>query len=351
MPLRNISILFAALAISIICYHRSSHNRYASAIAEAMGQVDDHYVEKVDRRELFEGSMRGMVGELDQYSGFVAASQYQELMEDLDQEFGGVGIIVDVDPDTNRLMVLSPLLGTPAYEAGLRAGDLIMEIDGQDTAGLNANDTVGMIRGQPGTEVRVTVLPLGQQETREVTLVRDIIPVDSVLGDVRQEDGTWDYRLEQNPDYAYVRLIGFGEHSAEDLRTALVHVLPLTHGLILDLRGNAGGLLEAAVQICDMFLDEGVIVSIRGRGGREQYKSVASEGTVVPLAMPMVVLIDHYSASASEIVAACLQDHGRAKIVGERSWGKGTVQSLFELEGGRSAYALDHGNLLAAQRS
>ncbi len=340
MPGRNLNILLIAVAISLACYHRASHNRYAAAVAEAMGDIRKNYVEAVDRRELFEGSMRGMIRELDPYSGFVSSSEYEELLEDLDQEFGGVGIVVDVDPDSERLMVLSPLFDSPAYKEGLRAGDLILEIDGNDTKGLTANDTIKMIRGKPGTKVNLTILQLGSSATREVTLERDIIPVESILGDTRLPDGSWEYFLKDDPRIGYVRLTSFGENTARDLEQALDTIAPSVDALILDMRGNPGGLLDAAVDTCSLFIDGGAVVSIQGRGGKFMTEFEATRGTAVSAELPMVVMVDHYSASASEIVAACLQDHGRAKVIGERSWGKGTVQSVIPLEGGRSAMRL-----------
>ncbi len=340
MPARNALIIFLAMVLSVICYRRAAHNRYATAISEVIGEVDEFYVEEVDRRDLFEGSMRGLLRQLDPYSGFANTRQYEELLEDLDQEFGGVGIMVDVDPDSKRLMVLSPVMDSPAYRAGMRAGDLILEIDGEDTSGLNASDTVDMIRGKPGTDVELTILPLGEKESKKVTLRRAIIPVESVMGDRRLSNGAWEFFLADHPNIGFVRLVSFGENTPEDLRKAISSALPRIEALILDLRNNPGGLLEAAVGVCDLFLDQGQVVSINGRGGQLQEAFFASPGTVVPTDFPLVVLVDHFSASASEIVAACLQDHGRATIVGERTWGKGTVQSVIELEGGRSAMRL-----------
>ncbi len=343
MPTRNLLVLCLSAIISLACYHTAAHNRWASTIADAIEQIESNFVEPIDQRELFEGSMDGMVKQLDQYSGYVSPDQYNQLLEDLDQEFGGVGIIVDVDPDTERLMVLSPFVGTPAYDAGIRAGDLIMAIEGKDTEGLESSDTIKMIRGKPGTDVNLTVLPFGKEEEREVTLTRAIIPVESVLGDRRKSDGTWEFFLSEHPTIGYIRITSFGENTAYDLKTAYEQVASReteTQGLIIDLRQNPGGLLESAVDVCDLFLSSGDIVSIRGRDKVLEREYKASARTTVPKQLPVVVLVDHYSASASEIVSACLQDHERAVVIGERSWGKGTVQSVLELEGGRSALRL-----------
>ena len=331
MPTRNLLVLCLSAIISLACYHRAAHNRWASTIADAIGQIESNFVEPIDRRELFEGSMDGMVKQLDQYSGYVSPDDYNQLLEDLDQEFGGVGIIVDVDPDTERLMVLSPFVDTPAYDAGMRAGDLIMAIEGEDTEGLDASDTIKMIRGAPGTDVNLTVLPFGEEEERDVTLTRAIIPVESVLGDSRKSDGTWEFFLADRPEIGYIRITSFGENTAYDLKSAYEQVASRdvdTEGLIIDLRQNPGGLLESAVDVCDLFLSGGDIVSIRGRDKVLEREYKANSKVTIASSLPVAVLVDHYSASASEIVSACLQDHDRAVVIGERSWGKGTVQSV-----------------------
>ncbi len=340
MPIRNFLAVCLAAAISIVCYQRAAHNRYVGAVAEAMGQIDANFVEPIDRRELFEGAMRGMTGQLDEYSSYVDPKQFERLTEELDQEFGGVGIIVDLDEDTQRLMVLSPFAGTPAYNAGIRAGDLIMAVDGTDTEGLTSEDMIQLIRGRPGTTVNLTILPYRQETAREVPLVRDIIPVENVLGDRRRMDGSWDYVLHDEPRVGYIRLTSFGENSATNLASAIDSILGSVDGVILDLRNNPGGLLDAAIAICDLFVDDGIIVSVKGRSRTPVREFIASKKTLVPQDLPVAVLINHYSASASEIVAACLQDYHRAVVIGERSWGKGTVQELYEMEGGRSGLRL-----------
>jgi len=340
MTSRNAVILLLASLLSLLCYHRASHNRYATAVAEAMGEIDTNFVQPIDHRDLFEGSLRGMTRSLDDYSGYVDPDQYDQLLEDIDQRFGGVGIVVDIDKRSERLMVVTPVLDTPASEAGLRAGDLIMAIDGTDTEGLTAADTVTLIRGEPDTDVTLTIQSPDEPEEKDVVLKRAIIPVQSVLGDRRRADGSWTFVLEDEPDIGYIRLVSFGENSARDLRAAIEEVLPNVKSLILDLRGNGGGLLDAAVEICDMFVDDGTIVSVKGRDTLDQREYRAGPSLLVPPELPMVVLVDHFSASASEITSACLQDHKRATVIGERTWGKGTVQSLIELEGGRSALRL-----------
>jgi carboxyl-terminal processing protease len=184
----------------------------------------------------------------------------------------------------------------------------------------------------------LTVLHIGANEPVELEIERAIIPVESVLGDRRLEDGRWDYHLESDSRIVYVRLITFGENSGRELSSALQR----TDGeaILLDLRDNAGGLLTTAVEICDQLIAGGTIVTIRGRDGQIRDHFTATSRTIVPPDVPMAVLVNNYSASASEIVAACLQDHQRAAIVGERTWGKGTVQNVVELEGGKAALKL-----------
>jgi len=342
MPTRNLVILVVATLISMVCYQTASRNHYGGLLAHAIGEIDTKFVREVDQRELFEGAMDGMVRKLDPYSGYISPKELAAFSEELGQEFGGIGIVVEVNRETKRLTVLSPLPDTPAYAAGMRAGDQILAIDGKSTEGFQIFDAVDLMRGEPGSKLTVTVMHAGDEEPIDMELERAIIPVASVLGDVRNPDGTWQFRLKSNPDIGYVRLASFGEKTAEELRQTLEELRPNINGLILDLRGNGGGLLDSAVEICDQFIDEGKkIVSIRGRDPKDWEDYLATtEGTTVDPELPMVIMIDGYSASAAEIMAACLQDHDRAKVVGSRSWGKGTVQTVTPFAGGRSRLKL-----------
>jgi len=338
MPLRNLVALFLMAALSLLCRCKADRNRYASTVSEAMDLITYHYLEDVEYRDLYENAMRGMAGGLDPYSSYISPADYARFQEDLDQEFGGIGILVEFNRETKRLVVMSPLFDTPATRAGIRAGDVILAIDDQDTSGLSFRDAVELIRGKPGEPVRLSILHPGEQTPVEVDVLRAIIPIESVLGDGRTADGKWDFQLQDDPRITYIRLINFGENTVSELS----HVLQgrQTDALILDLRDNAGGLLDAAVGICNMFLNDGTIVTIRGRDGEVQRTFAADGSPLVPSRLPVVVLINHFSASASEIVAACLQDHQRAKVIGQRSWGKGTVQNVLPLEGGHAALKL-----------
>ncbi len=348
MPRRNILILLLVAAVSWLSYQRASRNRYAATLAEAMNIVTTSYISDVEPRVLFEGAMDGMVGKLDPYSGYTTPDEYNQFQQKLEGEFVGVGIVVNHDADNGRFTVGEVLIGKPAYMAGIRAGDAIVAIDGTDTAQLTLRQAISMIRGKEGTIVKLRVLHAGRDQPVDHELTRATIPLETVLGDARDQNGKWVYRLVSHPRIGYIRIFdSFGERTAEEFRTALASYRepgqPID-GLILDLRYNRGGLLEAARDICDMLLDQGTIVTTRGRHGKLLKHFEAEPGVELPLDCPVVVLVDRLSASASEIIAAALQDNGRAAIAGQRTWGKGTVQNVIQLEGGRSALRLTIGS-------
>lgn len=338
MPPRNLFVLFLAVVLSWLCHVRADRNRYASTVSNAMDVITLHYLEDVDYRQLYEDAMHGMTGGLDPYSSYIPPTEYRRFKEELDQEFGGIGILVDFNLETKRIVVVSPLFDTPAARAGVRAGDVILTIEGKDTTTMSYRDAVQLIRGLPGEPVRLTLLHVGDNKPVELVIQRAIIPIESVLGDTRRGDGTWDFQLQSDPRITYVRVLNFGENTVEELKQTL-EGRPC-RALILDLRDNAGGLLEAAVGTCKLFIDRGTIVTIRGRDGEVQRTDTADGQPLLASDVPVAVLVNHLSASASEIVAACLQDHERAKIVGQRTWGKGTVQNVILLEGGNAALKL-----------
>jgi len=338
MPRRNLFLLAMVGLVSLICYQKVQHNPYGRTFVDAMAQIEQRFVEPIAQDELFEGAMEGMVSRLDDNSAFIAPKRLSEFWERIEREFGGIGIEVLFDPQTSQLTVVRPLVGTPAYQAGIRAGDKILRIDGQSTQGLSADDAVARMRGKPGQPLTLSILHEGQQEPVEIKIVRAIIQVNTLLGDVREADGSWDFFLQGHDRIGYLRITTFAKKTPDELRQALALIdKPDIQGLILDLRDNPGGELMAAKAVCDMFIDSGVIVTTRRRGGEEITKAT-KKGSF--LNFPMAVLVNRYSASASEIVAACLQDHKRAVIVGQRSYGKGTVQEVINLEGRKGALKL-----------
>jgi carboxyl-terminal processing protease len=304
---------------------------------DSLDQVERNYVKEIDRRELMEAAIKGMLTKLDPYSSYIPPSELDKFKSSVENEFGGIGITVSVE--TGDLTVTSPIYKTPAFQAGIRGGDIILEIEGKPTKGITLDEAVKLMKGKIGTAVKIKVKHFADEKVAELEVKRELIRVDSVLGDHRKEDFTWDYMLDGDKKIAYIRITNFGRHTADELRHVLGDLTKAEmKGLILDLRFNPGGLLSTGIEVCDLFVEEGKIVSTAGRSTQERIWKAKKEGTFADV--PMVVLVNHYSASASEIVAACLQDHNRATIIGERSWGKGSVQNIVELEQGKSALKL-----------
>jgi carboxyl-terminal processing protease len=307
--------------------------------AETFEQIERNYVTDINRRELMEAAIQGMLQKLDRYSNYIGPQELEAFTESMDQEFGGIGVQVDLDRQTGRLIVVSPLPGTPAFKAGLKAGDLIMEIEGQSTEGFTVRDAQKLLKGRPGDSVSVGILHKGDEEIITVQIVRALIKMNTVLGDRYAGDAEWEYMLDSEHKIGFIRLTHFSNRSSEELRNAIKKLKEQgVRGLILDLRFNPGGLLSQAVEIADLFLEEGTIVSTKGRNSPERSWKATKAGTIADL--PLAVLVNRYSASASEIVSASLQDHERAVVIGERTWGKGSVQNVIPLDGEHSMLKL-----------
>lgn len=306
--------------------------------ADTLYQVEQNYVQEVDRRELMEAAIRGLLDKLDPYSNYISPAEMDRFKTNVESQFGGIGIQVTMDG--GRLRVLSPLVGSPAYRAGVQAGDAIVAIDGKPTEGLKLDECVKRLKGEAGSSVSLTIVHAvgGQRET--LTLTREIIHLETVLGDHRKPDSdSWDFMLDPQKKIGYIRLTAFSRETAGELGKALEELQKLKmRGLILDLRFNPGGLLKSATDIADLFISEGLIVSTKGRNTAPREVLAKKPGTFE--GFPMAVLVNRFSASASEIVSACLQDHKRAIVVGERTWGKGSVQNVIDLEDGKSALKL-----------
>ncbi|NMC19409.1 MAG: S41 family peptidase [Thermogutta sp.] len=332
MPRRNLQILLFTVVFSLLCAFRSSP--YGRALMYALEQIHQKALEPRTQKELAEAALRGMANELDPYSAYISAEELAQFDEELDRQFGGVGIEIHVDPDTRGVIVTTALPGTPAQRGGIRPGDRLLAVDGQDVSSANLDEVSRLVRGLPGSQVVLTVQSRGETEPRRVTLTREIIQGETVLGDTRNADGTWNYTLRERPDIGFIRIDTFADETDDRLREVLRQLMEKgVRGIILDLRSDPGGRLDVAVEVCDAFLRSGVIVTTQTRTGVVKERFAASGKAVCP-DTPLAVLINRYSASASEIVAACLQDHGRAVIVGERSFGKGTVQELLDMEPG-----------------
>lgn len=290
--------------------------------SQVLDLVEHNYVREVKDTDLINGALKGMLQSLDPHSTFMTAEEFKEMHENTAGEFFGVGI--EITLDNGQVTVLSPIDDTPAFKAGVQAGDIILSINGQPTQELSLQEVVSRIRGPKGTEVELTLLHTNAKAPKTVRIVRDAIPLISVKSR-KLEDG-----------YYWVRLSRFADPTCDELRKALKEAARQCEktggikGIVLDLRNNPGGLLDQAVDVSDMFLSSGDIVSIKGRTEqtRRIYKARKQDDDVTA---PVVVLINAGSASASEIVAGALRDQKRALIVGERSFGKGSVQNLIPL--------------------
>ncbi len=342
MPRRNLVWVLCVVLVSFVCLQgapRDDENyEFYRLLVDALDHIEKSYVEKVDRKQLLDGALEGMLNKLDPYSSYIGPESYRQFERTTQGHFGGIGIQVAQERD-RVLTVISPLVGTPAYRAGVLAGDRIIKINDESTENITLDQAVGKLTGPAGTKVSITVVHKGQAEPHEIALVREEIKVESVLGDSRRPDDSWDWIVDKDNKIAYMRVNSFINTTAEDVDKAIKQAKQDgMQGLVIDLRFNPGGLLQSAIDVSDMMLKSGMIVSTKGRNTRE--RKWPASGAGVHTDFPMAVLVNHYSASASEILAAALQDNGRAKIVGERTWGKGSVQNVIELDGGKSALKL-----------
>lgn len=295
--------------------------RKLNIFARVLTYVENNYVEYVDDSKLIYGAIKGMMDTLDPHSTFMPPEQYKQMKVDTQGEFGGVGIEVEVRK--KWITVVSPLEGTPAQRAGLRAGDQIRSIDGKTTQGMRLFEAVRAMRGPRGTRVHIIVKRPGKEGTLKFAIVRDIIKIVSVSSKML------------GPRLGYVRLKKFQERTDRQLREVLTRMTKdkKLRGLILDLRNNPGGLLDQAVRVADLFIAKGLIVRTRGKRGRMMDNEKAhSKGTFD--GFPMICLVNEGSASAAEIVAGALQDHKRAVVLGTHTFGKGSVQTIIDLDDG-----------------
>lgn len=320
------------LAITILgpgVYRVLSDNRTDTfeglkVFSDVISIVEKQYVDEVESKKLIENAIQGMVGSLDPHSSLLTPESYKELQIDTQGEFTGIGIHVTMRD--NLVTVISPIEGTPAYKGGIKAGDKIVKVDGVTTD--NLRDAVKRMRGPKGTDVVVTVIREGEPNPIDFELVRDVIPIHSVKS------------TSLSTGYGYVWVTHFRENTYDDLVDALEKLesqnKPMK-GLVLDLRDNPGGVLDQAIRISDLFLQEGIIMTSKGRLKHHNRTYRAHKDDSLPRTYPLVVLVNGGSASASEIVAGALQDQKRALIIGTTSFGKGSVQSIENL---RDGYAL-----------
>ncbi|MDH5444429.1 MAG: S41 family peptidase [Gammaproteobacteria bacterium] len=289
-------------------------------LSEVFGKIKENYVEDIPDKSLLENAIRGMLTGLDPHSTYLDVSSYKELRVGTSGEFGGLGIVVGMED--GFVKVISPIDDTPADKAGIKAGDLIIRLDETPVKGMSLDEAVKIMRGKPGTSIDLLVVREGADKPMKIAVTRDKIRVKSV----RQRT--------LDTGYGYVRISQFQERTTKDLRKAIKKIKKENkgklHGLVLDLRNNPGGLLDSAVSVSDTFITKGNIVSVKGRGDSNELKHKATPVDYTN-GIPIVVLVNAGSASASEIVAGALQDHKRAIIMGEKTFGKGSVQSVVPL--------------------
>jgi carboxyl-terminal processing protease len=348
MPKRNLVIIgcVGILTVLVWAYRPSSADKNTyydlfTPVVDVYEEIQKRYVSEVDPKRVRDGAIEGMLDKLDPFSNYIPAEDAAEFQKQMRGEFGGIGIQIGIKDQ--KLTVISPLEDTPAFRAGVLAGDWIKEIDGKSTFDpkpMTLQEAVGKLTGKPGTKVVITVVHEGDNKEKKIELTRAIIKIQSVKGWHRTGDGSkWDFMMDPKNKLGYIRLTGFLEETDRELDNAVKSLLAAgAKGIVLDLRFNPGGLLKQATDIADRFLRKGVIVSTSGRKSPRQ-EWVAKEENTYP-DFELVVLINEYSASASEILAGALKDHGRATLVGVRTFGKGSVQNVIPLDDGRSLLKL-----------
>ncbi len=289
--------------------------------SNVLSMVQQNYVDDINPQETIEGAIKGMLTSLDPHSSFLKPDDFKELQVETKGSFSGIGIEITVKDDV--LTVVSPIEDTPAFEAGIQAGDRIIKIEGESTKDMSLVEAVKKLRGQKGSEVTISIHRKGWTDLQDFTIVRDVIPIHSVRSDI----------LEQQ--YGYVRITNFQRNTGQDLQEELAKMTRETtlKGLVLDLRNNPGGLLDSSVKVADIFLDEGIIVSTKGRL-KDQNMEFSAHGGGPAFEFPIVTLINSGTASASEIVAGALQDHNRTIVLGTQSFGKGSVQTIIPMADG-----------------
>jgi len=339
MPKRNLVWIAVGAVLAVLLWKVPEALIRRDALYEQFGpltdislQIHKNYVKEVSSEVLLRGAIDGMMQELDPYSRYFDAAEYEQFSKRTEGQFYGIGVEVD-QLVTGELVIVSPIEGSPAFLAGLRTDDRIIMIDNVKTVDISAEKAVEMIKGKPDTSVRLAIFRPSTTEHFEKTIERKLIMVPTVRGWAHTVQWEWDYVIDPENRIGYVRILNFERNTALQLDAVVRRLLidEQMKGLVVDVRDNPGGLLDVAVRVADHFLDEGLIVSTKGRNTPEQ-PYPATRGDTYPAYLRVAMLVNGGSASASEIVAGALKDHKRAVIVGEKTFGKGSVQTMFEVE-------------------
>ncbi len=317
-------------------------------VVDVMAEVDKNYVRELsddEKKKLVEDMIHGGLSRLDPHSSYFNEEELGQFTSDVEGKFGGIGAYLTLHPQLQILMIESPMVGTPAFRANLQSGDLIYKIDDKSTENMRVDEARAFIKGAADTKVVLTVLRVGGQKLEEVALVREEIKIHAVRGYARDANDVakWDFLADKENKIALIRLTAFNDNTGDEVKAAIAEAEKAgAKALVLDMRNNPGGLLSQAIKVSDLFLGAGKIVSTKDRTGTGRKWEAAKDNSPFESARdrPMAVLVNSDSASASEIVAAALQDNGRAAIVGERTYGKGSVQKIFELSDRKSAVKL-----------
>jgi len=322
MKIKNL-LIFIIILLNVFgtAYSKSPDNIYEKIdlFSEVLEKIQDDYVEEVDQSEIMDAAINGVLQSLDPYSSYMSPEIFEEMQTETSGEFGGLGI--EVSMEAGVVKVIAPIDDTPAAKAGIKSGDYIVKINGEQVQGKTLMQAVNLMRGPINSSIEITVRRKGEKKARNFNITREIIEVKSVVAKII------------NNKIGYLRLRAFNENSDNQLKKEILKLEKnkKLQGYVFDLRNNPGGLLSQAVKISDFFLDDGEIVSTKGRKERENRKFFARKGDKIS-GKPLIVLINNGSASAAEIVAGALQDHKRAILLGETSYGKGSVQSIIPLK-------------------
>ena len=307
------------LFITKSAFSQNSANLYnkIDLFGEVLKTIQEEYVEEIDQIEVMDSAINGVLQSLDPYSAYMSPKIYESMQTETEGKFGGLGI--EVSMEAGVVKVISPIDDTPAFKAGIKAGDYIVKIDGEQVQGKTLMEAVNLMRGEVGTTIELTIRRKGLKKAKKFTIKREVIEIKSVTSKIIEDS------------IGYLRLSSFNENSSGQLKKEIKKFeKKKLNSYILDLRNNPGGLLSQAINVSDFFLDDGEIVSTKGRRKRENRKFFANKGDKIN-GKPLIVLINYGSASASEIVAGSLQDQKRAILLGERTYGKGSVQSIIPL--------------------